>query len=279
MRKRNPTVRGQAEVIFLYDRILRLDPDRHAGSPRRPRGVLEARSLLRRGHARRGAPQDLPDRVRAVAATRCRTGGVARNCPRPASPTKSARLRPRRGSRLPATRSARLAKHEQPGRRTRRTRSNGQGATAKRGRAPDPRQVRSLHGGRIGCVRKATSKRAAAHLHRVLELDPEHAEASLMLADLYQRERNIPAAHALLRDAVALYPRDLRMVRSLSWLELIRGQRTGRDRGSRRRTESHARRFRPADPARGPARATRRHDPHRRDPPAARNAQGAGDPR
>jgi tetratricopeptide (TPR) repeat protein len=30
LRKRNPTARGQAEVIFLYDRILRLDPDRNA---------------------------------------------------------------------------------------------------------------------------------------------------------------------------------------------------------------------------------------------------------
>src|SRR5262245_1864309 len=29
LRKRNPTARGQAEVIFLYDRILRLDPDQH----------------------------------------------------------------------------------------------------------------------------------------------------------------------------------------------------------------------------------------------------------
>jgi tetratricopeptide (TPR) repeat protein len=44
-----------------------------------------------------------------------------------------------------------------------------------------------------------------------------------MLADLYQRQRKIPAAHAILRDAVALYPRDLRLVRSLSWLELVRG--------------------------------------------------------
>src|SRR5438067_2526073 len=30
MRKRDPTQRGQADVLFLYDRILRLDPDRHA---------------------------------------------------------------------------------------------------------------------------------------------------------------------------------------------------------------------------------------------------------
>src|SRR5262245_6190217 len=29
LRKRNPTARGQAEVIFIYDRILRLDPDQH----------------------------------------------------------------------------------------------------------------------------------------------------------------------------------------------------------------------------------------------------------
>ncbi|HVL11775.1 MAG TPA: tetratricopeptide repeat protein, partial [Gemmata sp.] len=39
----------------------------------------------------------------------------------------------------------------------------------------------------------------------------------------YQRQRKIPAAHAVLRDAVALYPRDLKLVRSLSWLELMRG--------------------------------------------------------
>ena len=62
-----------------------------------------------------------------------------------------------------------------------------------------------------------------ANLQRVLELDPEHAEASMLLADLYQRERNLPAAHALLRDALALYPRDLKLVKSLSWLELSRG--------------------------------------------------------
>src|SRR5262245_59282178 len=45
----------------------------------------------------------------------------------------------------------------------------------------------------------------------------------MLLADLYQRERNLTAAHALLRDALALYPRDLKLVKSLSWLELSRG--------------------------------------------------------
>ncbi|VTR96711.1 adventurous gliding motility protein : Uncharacterized protein OS=Singulisphaera acidiphila (strain ATCC BAA-1392 / DSM 18658 / VKM B-2454 / MOB10) GN=Sinac_5474 PE=4 SV=1: BTAD [Gemmata massiliana] len=66
-------------------------------------------------------------------------------------------------------------------------------------------------------------KRAAVDLHRVLELDPEHAEASLLLAEIMQRSRNLPAAHALLRDAVALYPKNQKIVRGLSWLELVRG--------------------------------------------------------
>ncbi|HEY1188223.1 MAG TPA: tetratricopeptide repeat protein, partial [Gemmata sp.] len=62
-----------------------------------------------------------------------------------------------------------------------------------------------------------------ADLHRVFELDPEHAEAALLMAEIMQRTRNVPAAHALLRDAVALYPTNLKLVRGLSWLELIRG--------------------------------------------------------
>ena len=49
-------------------------------------------------------------------------------------------------------------------------------------------------------------KLAANHLHRVLELDPEHAEAAMLLADLYQRERNIPAAHGLFETPWRLYP-------------------------------------------------------------------------
>ncbi|MCS6864340.1 MAG: tetratricopeptide repeat protein [Gemmataceae bacterium] len=64
---------------------------------------------------------------------------------------------------------------------------------------------------------------ARRDLHRVLELDPEHAEASLLLAEIMQRQRNIPAAHALLRDAVSLYPRNIKLIRALSWLELVRG--------------------------------------------------------
>ncbi|MBA4187446.1 MAG: hypothetical protein C0467_05445 [Planctomycetaceae bacterium] len=66
-------------------------------------------------------------------------------------------------------------------------------------------------------------KQAMNDLQRVLELDPEQAEASLMLAELLQRDRKLPAAQAVLRDAVSLYPRDQRLIRNLSWLELSRG--------------------------------------------------------
>ena len=64
---------------------------------------------------------------------------------------------------------------------------------------------------------------ALRDLHRVLELDPENADASVLLAEILQKGRDIPAAHAILRDAASLYPRDLRIIRGLAWLELSRG--------------------------------------------------------
>jgi tetratricopeptide (TPR) repeat protein len=71
--------------------------------------------------------------------------------------------------------------------------------------------------------RHADAEPACRDLRRVLELDPENAEASLLLAEILQRGRDVPAAHAILRDAAALYPRNLRLTRALAWLELIRG--------------------------------------------------------
>ncbi|HYH66917.1 MAG TPA: tetratricopeptide repeat protein [Urbifossiella sp.] len=64
---------------------------------------------------------------------------------------------------------------------------------------------------------------ACRDLRRMLELDPENAEGSLLLAEILQKGRDIPAAHAILRDAAGLYPRELKLVRALAWLELIRG--------------------------------------------------------
>ena len=69
----------------------------------------------------------------------------------------------------------------------------------------------------------AATDLAIRDLRRVLELDPENADASLALAEILQKGRDVPAAHAILRDATALYPFDLRLVRSLAWLELVRG--------------------------------------------------------
>lgn len=71
--------------------------------------------------------------------------------------------------------------------------------------------------------RDATLDPALRDLRRVLELDPENADASLLLAELLQKGRDVPAAHAVLRDAAGLYPRDLRLTRALAWLELVRG--------------------------------------------------------
>lgn len=65
--------------------------------------------------------------------------------------------------------------------------------------------------------------RAIVDLQRVLELDPEHAEASALLAEMLQRDRKIPAALGVLRDAVSLHQKDLKLIRALSWLELSRG--------------------------------------------------------
>jgi tetratricopeptide (TPR) repeat protein len=65
--------------------------------------------------------------------------------------------------------------------------------------------------------------RALKDLQRVLELDPENAEASRRLAEILQRGRDVTAAHAILRDAVATYPKDMELLRSLAWMELVRG--------------------------------------------------------
>lgn len=66
-------------------------------------------------------------------------------------------------------------------------------------------------------------KSATADLAKALELDPENAEGLLLLADQYQKRRMPAEARDCLADGVRLYPNDARMVRSLAWLELNRG--------------------------------------------------------
>lgn len=60
-------------------------------------------------------------------------------------------------------------------------------------------------------------------LAKALELDPENADGLLLMAETYQKRRELAHARDCLADGVRLYPNDVRMVRALSWLELNRG--------------------------------------------------------
>jgi|GEM_PF-1250018 len=64
---------------------------------------------------------------------------------------------------------------------------------------------------------------AIADLRKALALAPENAEALLLLSEQLQRGRDLPAACDLLAKGIRAYPKDPRFVRSLSWLELNRG--------------------------------------------------------
>ena len=60
-------------------------------------------------------------------------------------------------------------------------------------------------------------------LQKALELDPENANALLMLAEQYQKQRKLVEARDCLVDAMRFYPQDERTVRSLAWLDLNMG--------------------------------------------------------
>jgi cellulose synthase operon protein C len=60
-------------------------------------------------------------------------------------------------------------------------------------------------------------------LNRAFDLDPENAEAIILLADHYQRTRQVSAARDCLTGGLKVYPGELRMVRSLAWLDLNMG--------------------------------------------------------
>ena len=72
--------------------------------------------------------------------------------------------------------------------------------------------------GRIGLERQAIDD-----IRKALELDPENAEALLLLADAMQKGRDLNAASDILKSGIRAYPTDPRFVRHLSWLELNRG--------------------------------------------------------
>lgn len=70
------------------------------------------------------------------------------------------------------------------------------------------------HGSNDECLRD---------LDRVLLLDPENAQALVVSAEVYQARGDLRRARETLRDAVAMYPTDVRGYRALAWLELLSG--------------------------------------------------------
>ncbi len=74
-----------------------------------------------------------------------------------------------------------------------------------------------------GSTLRGDNSVAVQHLQRLYELDPENLEATLLLAEIYQRRFRWDVAQYLLREARQLYPRELRVVRAASWLEVSRG--------------------------------------------------------
>lgn len=225
LKRRNTTQRIQGELVFLYDRILRLDPDRHEvrrdamalclRMGRYSDAVTHADYLLKvfpsdaplwqqLGSAQAGLNQMSEARTSYEKAIACAPGELVgyqrlaqllwRNLDDPAA---AKQVLDRMVAALPQNPAAFLARAR----------------FEKYCADDDPARGRGV----------GTVAQAVADLHRAIELDPENADALLMLSEILQKGRDVPAAHAILKDAVALYPKDLRLVRSLAWLELVRG--------------------------------------------------------
>ncbi len=225
LNKRTPTYKGRTELLFLYDRILNLDPDRHPTRRaalaiclkigRNPDAVTHAEALLRAfpneallwqslGSARAGLNELDKSRQCYERAVTCAPDDITGYQLLAQLVWKTLNDAP--GARAVLDRMVKALPQNPDSYLIR--------ARFETFTADDP-GVQAAAGGDLS--------RARTDLLRVLELDPEHAEATLLLAEIMQRNRNIPAAHALLRDAASTYPRNLKIVRALSWLELVRG--------------------------------------------------------
>jgi tetratricopeptide (TPR) repeat protein len=225
LRRRPPTTRGLTDLVFLYDRILRLDPDRH---PVRREALGVCLRLGRYSDAVTHAetllaafPTEAPlwQQLGAAQTGLNRLGEARKSYETAITHAPHEMIGYQRLAQL-------IWKNQSDPKGARAVLDRMVGALPQE---PEAYLVRArfesylaedaARGGRVAGDLDA----ALADLHRVFELDPEHAEASLLLAEILQKGRNVPAAHAVLRDAVALYPRDLKLIRSLAWMELVRG--------------------------------------------------------
>jgi tetratricopeptide (TPR) repeat protein len=224
--KRPPTQRSKTDLLFLYDKILRIDPDRHATRREALTVSLEmGRYTDAITHAQVLLEVFPTEAVLWSHLGTAQAGLNERDAARKSYETAISHapediigyqrlaqfvwksLGDERGARAVLDRMVKALPQDPTAYMIR--------AQFELFTAEDPGGAQAGTGGDLG--------RATRDLRRALELDPENADASLILADVMQRNRNIPAAHALLREAASLYPRNLRLVRHLSWLELIRG--------------------------------------------------------
>lgn len=223
--KRGSTGRGQWELLFLYDKVLRLDPQREpvrrkalAASLRLGRytdAQTHAEYLLKSFPAEAALWQQLAAAqagLNQVQEARRSYETAVKHAPQEMlgyqllAQLVWRKMNDAAGARDVLNRMAAALPQDPEAFLTR--------ARFELYTAEEPGAL-SGSGGDLAC--------AKADLLRVFELDPENAEASLLLAEIMQRNRNVPAAHALLRDAATAHPRNLKVIRALSWLELIRG--------------------------------------------------------
>jgi tetratricopeptide (TPR) repeat protein len=223
--KRAPTQRGKTDLLFLYDKILRIDPDRHATRRealtvslemgRYTDAITHAQALLEVFPTEAGLWQHLGAAqagLNELAAARKSFETAVSHAPQELLGYQ--RLAQLLWKGMSDDRGAREVLD-------RMVKALPQDPTAYLTRAQFELFTADDQGAQPGAG--VDLGRATRDLRRALELDPENADASLLLAEIMQRNRNLPAAHALLREAASLYPRNLKLVRHLSWLELIRG--------------------------------------------------------
>lgn len=223
VRLRTPTARGRADLVFLYDKILRLDPNRTEVR----RQVLDQCLLLGRysdaaTHAEELLKADPGD---AKVWELLGQAQQAVNKLPEARAAYEAAIARAPADILPYQRLAQLLWKNLG--RPAEAKAVLDRMTAAAPQDPDGFLARARYevfrADEARGTAAASLDGAVADLRRALELDPENADASLLLAEILQKGRDIPAAHAILREAAALYPHDLRMVRGLAWLELVRG--------------------------------------------------------
>ncbi|MBX9581699.1 MAG: tetratricopeptide repeat protein, partial [Gemmataceae bacterium] len=223
LKLRNPSARGQVELVFLYDKILRLDPGRLAV---RREALGQCLKLGRYSDAASHAEVVLkaePDD--AAVWQQLGQAEAALNHLGEARKAFEAAIVRAPGELLSYQRLAQLVWRNQNQPAEARAILDRMVAAAPLD--PEGYYVRARFDTLLAeenrSARPADLDGAVRDLRRSLELDPENANAALLLAEVLQRGRDIPAAHTVLRDAASLYPKDLRLVRSLAWLELVRG--------------------------------------------------------